>query len=376
MLLHKLETGDEIHRRQDSLILTFQDKRKVLSTSHLNGGYREDLTAVWNHNINSGLGLKEDITTGNYQEHMRLVATALGLDPKRSAGLLTAARMENAAIHSQTYEDLTVTAAVTAGIDYNGGRVGDPAVFHERRGETVLLPQGTINIILYIDADLAPETMARALVTCTEAKTAALQELLAGSCYSGGIATGSGTDGTILVANSCADLSLFYAGKHSKLGELIGVTVKAAVKEALFLETGLSPQSQFSLLKRWKRFGLNSERLWQAYGKQQCHDKQCRNSRARHLDRAEFERRLAELDRQESLIVHSSLYIHLLDQMSWGLISPRQAEKAGKDILAALCTRWGLAGEGLYEDPDVFANEPMEAMLDNYVRLLLHIIEQ
>jgi len=371
LLLRKLETGDEIHRRQDSLILTFQDKRKVLSTSHLNGGYREDLMAVWNHNINSGLGLKEDITNSNYQQHMHLVATALGVDPEHSAGLLTAAHMENAAIHSQSYEDLTVTAVVTAGIDYNGGRAGDPASFHERRGEVVMLPQGTINILLYINADLSAETLARALVTCTEAKTAALQELMAGSCYSSGLATGSGTDGTILVANSCSELILFYAGKHSKLGELIGITVKAAVKEALFLETGLSPKSQFSLLKRWKRFGLNSESLWQQYQK----------SSAGHLERAEFDRRLAQLDQEENLIVHSSLYIHLMDQMSWGLISPQQAENAGKDILSAICTHLKLAGKNQF----VFDNKPMEAMesikpmdtmMNNYVRFLLHIIEQ
>ena len=61
---------------------------------------------------------------------------------------------------------------------------------------------GTINIILYIDGDLAEPLLARALVTCTEAKTAALQELQAGSHYSMGIATGSGTDQTIVVANS------------------------------------------------------------------------------------------------------------------------------------------------------------------------------
>lgn len=51
------------------------------------------------------------------------------------------------------------------------------------------LPVGTINILLYIDADLSKEALASALVSCTEAKVAAMQELLIASRYSCGIAT-------------------------------------------------------------------------------------------------------------------------------------------------------------------------------------------
>ena len=90
---------------------------------------------------------------------------------------------------------------------------------------------GTINIILYIDGDLAEPLLARALVTCTEAKTAALQELQAGSHYSMGIATGSGTDQTIVVANSESPYYYDSAGKHSQIGvKLIGKAVKKSGK--------------------------------------------------------------------------------------------------------------------------------------------------
>ena len=49
-------------------------------------------------------------------------------------------------------------------------------------------------------------------MTCTEAKTAAIQELLEGSKYSNGIATGSGTDQTIIIANSASELYMEGAG--------------------------------------------------------------------------------------------------------------------------------------------------------------------
>ena len=47
--------------------------------------------------------------------------------------VITAADMENVSIKSATYSDTTVTAVVTAGIDENGGRVGDPAFGMRRR---------------------------------------------------------------------------------------------------------------------------------------------------------------------------------------------------------------------------------------------------
>jgi len=43
------------------------------------------------------------------------------------------------------------------------------------------------------------------------------------------------------------------------------VLLKPAVKEALFKQTGLSPQMQHSVLRRLKRFGVDEDTLWQEY---------------------------------------------------------------------------------------------------------------
>ncbi len=366
MLLWTYETGDTVECYKDSIIISFKDDRKVLSTAHLNGGYRENLKFVFNHDINSGMGLTCDITPAVYEEHMKLIATKLGLDPEASAGLLTAAAMNNVAIRTASYEDLTVTAVVTGGVEMNGGRIGDPAFFHERQGETVNIPAGTINILLYINADLPEETLTRALVTCTEAKTAALQELMAGSCYSRGIATGSGTDGTVIICNSKSGSRLFYAGKHSKLGELIGITVKQALKEALFLQTGLCPEYQFSLLNRLKRFGINEETLWQEYQKGigvLCQEStsragvpnQAESRKLGSLDKQKFLNRLIKIECKEELVVLATLYVHLMDQLDWQLLSPAQAASEGKIIIERL--------KRSYDLPDDFLHDPLNDFL-------------
>jgi hypothetical protein len=148
---------------------------------------------------------------------------------------------------------------VTGGIEHNAGRVGDPATYYKPGSEP--FKTGTINILLFLDCDLAPGILTRALVTCTEAKTAAIQELLQGSVYSRGLATGSGTDQTILVANGESSLYLDDAGKHAKLGELIGRVVKQAVKAALYKQTGLCPAGQHHALRRLERFGVQREKF-------------------------------------------------------------------------------------------------------------------
>jgi adenosylcobinamide amidohydrolase len=313
MLLRQFNNGDELHRRTQALIVTFSAPRDVLSTSPFNGGFRNNLKSAFNHDCKEDGNKHTPLKAPTYEEHMKLVAADLGLDPLYSCGLSTAADMENVSIQAETYEDLTVTAVVTGGIDVNGGRVGDPSQWHEANGVSIPVT-GTINIMLFIDAKLPEGTLTRALVTCTEAKTAALQELLAPSLYSSGIATGSGTDGTIIVSNPRSPVYLTYAGKHSKLGELIGRTVMKAVKDALFLQTGLSPAQQFDIFSRIGRYSITRQSI---------------------LDmspRADINK-LDALSKQNDLVVMTSLYVHLLDQLQWGLISPEDTLTAAEKLL-------------------------------------------
>lgn len=333
MKLCTLSTGDAVYRYNRSVVVVFEQGRKILSTSLFKGGYHEDLTAVFNHNVDTGPDMNCALRAPTYQEHMRLVATELGLDPDTVSGMGTAASMDNVAISSQAYENLTVTAIVTGGVEVNGGRVGDPAAYFQSVDKRVLHKPGTINIMLAIDSDLPPGVLARALVTCTEAKTAALQELMAGSNYSTGLATGSGTDQTIIMANPASSLYLESAGKHSKLGELIGLTVKQAVKEALLRQNGLSPRQQHSVLRRMKRFGITEEGLWRRY----------EDGNGGDMEQAEFLEHMRRLDEDPHLVTCTSLYIHLLDQFLWELLSAEEVAQAGHDLLALASARFGLA---------------------------------
>lgn len=329
--LARLSTGDTAYRYDKSIVLFFNGRRKVLSTSLYNGGYHEDFTAVYNRDMTQGAGMPCEKFADTYVEHMRLVSRQLGIDPARVTGMGTAAQMENAAIKSLTYEALTVTAIVTGGIETNGGRVGDPASYYK----TVEKPQpGTINIILVIDADLPPGIMARALVTCTEGKTAALQELMADSRYSEGLATGSGTDQTIIVANADSNLYFEGAGKHSKLGELIGRVVIAAVKEALEKQSGLSPSRQHDLMRRLRRFGVTGDTVWEAY-------KKLAGEGA--VIKPRFLEVLAAMTAADDFFAWGILYIHLFDEYQWKLLKAPEAQDAAEKLLGNMADRIGIS---------------------------------
>lgn len=322
-----LSTGDEVYFYDKSIVICFKGERKVLSTSIYNGGYHEDFVAVYNYDAKLGEGMPCEMLADNYVEHMRLVSQRLGLNPDKVSGMGTAASMENVAIETLHFEELTVTAIVTGGIETNGGRVGDPAEYYKPLEKPV--KYGTINIMLVLDCDLDPGTLARALVTCTEAKTAAIQELMDGSKYSCGLATGSGTDQTMLVCNAESKLLLDGAGKHSKLGELIGKTVLAAVKKALAKQSGLTPKMQHNAFRRLKRFGVRPDGLW-------------KNFQADHAQiiKPQYLVTAEKLAREEMMLTYTSLYIHLLDQCLWQLISPQEMQEAGQSLLDILAVEY------------------------------------
>ena len=350
-----LSTGDEVYFYDKSIVICFQGKRRVLSTSLYNGGYHEDFTAVYNYDAKQGAGMPCEMLADNYVDHMQLISQRLALDPEKVSGMSTAASMENVAVEVLKHKELTVTAIVTGGIETNGGRVGDPADYYRPQEKPV--KYGTINIMLVLDCDLAPGTLARALVTCTEAKTAAIQELLEGSKYSQGLATGSGTDQTMIVCNAESELYLDGAGKHSKLGELVGKAVIAAVKKALAKQSGLTPALQHNAFRRLKRFGVQPGSMWEAF-----HNAQPAVIKPQYLVAAE------KLACEETMLTFTSLYIHLLDQCAWKLISPQEMQQAGQFLLDILATQYNVEKIELRDDDN-------DDMLEAWKILFNHIVE-
>ena len=219
-------------QKKGCTVFSFPGKTRVLSTSPLNGGITAHLTHALN--INCMNGAYECEMLGNtYEEDLNIHTKELGIDPQTATALSTAAWTELCAVEKICYQELSVTAAVTGGIDSNGMCPGDPSSYYERNGAYEMLPPGTINVFIYINQNVTEAAMVRSMMIASEAKAAAVSHLLLGSCYSEEIATGSGTDGMVIASAMEGELTLTDASGHSKLGELIGRAVRMAVKHAL-----------------------------------------------------------------------------------------------------------------------------------------------
>lgn len=312
-----LPGGVTLLQSADTLVLSFRKPREVLSTSWLNGGFCGGITAVFNHQIPEGAGMSCQLPGGDVRTYLAGVAAAHGLDPDRAVGLLTRADMKNAACAKSSFCGLTVQAVVTGGIDVNGGRAGDPASYVETGGRFEPVG-GTINTVILAGAALPDYAMARALMTATEAKAAALQQVMGRSMYSTGIATGSGTDMVAVVSDPASPFRLSDAGKHSKLGEMIGRTVITSTLSALKKETGLSPQSQCDALVRLLRYRVTRADLWKAAARAGCTSPSDRKGRERYY------RYLERWAKQPETVARVAAALHVVDEAEWGLL-PRKA---------------------------------------------------
>lgn len=231
-----------------TLIIDFTKPLSLVSTLE---GERRGIESVGNHyssppcwGIGHKLGLKEI---------RKRVYEVIGKSERTASFLFTGADMDNLAIKKERFREMEVYALVTAGVKSNAVRMSaDEGMFYE---------PGTINIILLPNMKLSPRAMTRAIITATEAKTAALQDLDIRSSYTPRIhqATGTGTDNIIVVEGE--GIQVDNSGGHSKMGELIARAVYGAVQEAVYRQNGIVAQRNiFQRLKDRKisLFGLVS----------------------------------------------------------------------------------------------------------------------
>ncbi|MGX8694098.1 MAG: adenosylcobinamide amidohydrolase, partial [Methanobrevibacter sp.] len=198
-------------------------------------------------------------------------------------------------------------------------RAGDPASYYEENGKF-----GTINTIILINACLDYETLLDAFMSATEAKTVALNDLKIPSQYSNGYATGTGTDGLCIFSNLESGNVLTNAGKHSKLGELIGQCVIDSVKKAIKKQVWISPKSQSNVLVRLNRYSLDINEF---YDNLDC-------------DKFEFIKSLQKEMKKQDNVAAATSVLNLIDEVDCGLIKKEDALELSKKIIKENCNSY------------------------------------
>lgn len=209
-----------------TLVVEFKEPMHITSTLE---GERHGMLAVGNHycppacwGINHGLGFER------LRNHIH---RAIGKSRETSSFLFTGADMENLSVQKAQFRDMAVYALVTGGVESNAVRMAvDKGEFYE---------PGTINMLIMTNMRLTARARARAIISATEAKTAAMQDLDVRSVFgpARNQATGTGTDEIIVVGGRGTTVD--NAGGHCKMGELIAKAAYDGVKDAVRRQNGV-----------------------------------------------------------------------------------------------------------------------------------------
>jgi iron complex transport system ATP-binding protein len=195
---------------EDALIVRSDEPLTMLSSAVVGGGLTRARFIINRH-------VSKDYDQLDPAADLRSFARQRGID-EAFVGLMTAVYMHNAQFHKLQAGAVEVGLALTAGYSNKvSAGITPPAD----------LRPGTINLILFVQAQLSPAAMVNAIMTATEAKTATLQ---AWPLYTadGNIATGTSTD-AVVVACTGRGPRLPYAGPATPVGAAIARLVRIGI---------------------------------------------------------------------------------------------------------------------------------------------------
>lgn len=306
------------------LILSFTSPHMVLSTSGVNGGIRRDIRYICNCQVSEPAqhrGYFENIP--GIDELAAFFAAKGEVPLSETAFLFTAANMRNAVQKTVRHNELVVASVCTAGAAGNAVRAGDPASYYEANGE--FHPPGTINCIIVINKPLEPGTLCRTVITATEGKTAALQELQIPSRYSPSLATGTGTDQIAVASLQSEETALTDAGPHSQLGEMIGTAVRESVLGALELQDGLNAVQRGYTAALMERFGVTESDVIASVAEL-----------LQGPEKEMFLHNFQSIQRDGVLSAAVSALIHQFDLLKWGVLPDSCAGESFMNAAAAV----------------------------------------
>ncbi len=235
--------GAQLLVAEDCLMISFEEEHLALSTAIYGGGLHK-VKEIFNQKLTHFYGKESDFPGGSVKAYLKTCAEARGADTDRCAVLLTAADVYLYSHKVFRSGNLIVEIISTGGVEKTACRASSAPLYREADGH--FEPVGTINMMALIHGSLPDGIMARALITLTEGKTAALQDLGIADVNNGKPATGTGTDGITLVTE-IDGAPYTDAGPFSELGAFLAKAAYESVTECLVAFD--HPWNQFEELK-------------------------------------------------------------------------------------------------------------------------------
>jgi adenosylcobinamide hydrolase len=210
-----------IQYSEDHVLVQSNDSYEVLSNAPYNGGLSSSRSFVnWKVPLN--------YNCSDPAAMMQAELRKWGYDPATAVGLQTAAHITHTSFAEELGDEFKLLVCVSAGTG-NAARAG------LERETFSAYEAGTVNIMIIIDGRMTSSAMVNAVISATEAKSAAFEELSIRDHSYGCIATGTSTDAVLIAVSqsSTYEQTHRYAGAATTIGNAIGRLVYAAVYEAI-----------------------------------------------------------------------------------------------------------------------------------------------
>lgn len=223
-------------------IVRFPQKMRVLASTMRNGGYWETDTILM-------MQVEEGYDNRDPENDMAEKLERLGLEG-HTVGFMTAAHIRKALTTAEVeYHGVKAVAVVTAGVvnTVMAGELLPDSIIRK------LNKPGTINIVAAVDVSLEDAGFANAIITATEAKSAAM--------FDRGI-RGTGTTSDAVAIASPIGKGTKYAGTATDVGIAIARAVRQATSESI--GKWYKANTPMDLLSILERKGVGMDELWSA----------------------------------------------------------------------------------------------------------------
>lgn len=215
--------GIQIVKNKIDILIKSENPLECLSNAIHHGGQVSTYNLI-NHFI------PKDFNPLDYENEIINIKSKYQLK-KSTVVLLTAVKMEHAVILEEKCDKIDVLMIVTAGITNSCSPADPPINLYKISDSQLDIEQGTINIIIIINAK-APEYLPPELfISITEAKSYVLQKHNIKTKY-GNPATGTSTD-AIGVCFTNQGTNIKWSGYSTEFGHRIGKMVIDTLEKAL-----------------------------------------------------------------------------------------------------------------------------------------------
>ncbi len=232
------------HKVDDYKVMVVQlpQRMRVLSTTILNGAFTETDTIVMVQVPISYLGAEPE-------EEVRSIVKRLGLG-LATVGFMTAADMEKViSVKEESYNGMEAIAIATAGVK-NAVYAGE---LIPERVKALLGKAHTINTIVVLGVPLHDTGLANAIITATEAKSAALMDCKV---------RGTGTTSDAIAVLCPIGKGEKYAGTATDIGICLARAVRGAVAESVL--KWYAREGPMDYLQLLDEVGVTVGNMWEA----------------------------------------------------------------------------------------------------------------